>query len=91
MNPTLGAAGTLYARSCIPRSPSLGALPDPGLIFDAVMARKKFKKHPNNISSILWYWATIIIHGLSRSLSSCEVVVRLIFQRQTFSGQTRVT
>lgn len=27
------------------------------------MARDKFIKNPNNVSSILWYWATIIIHG----------------------------
>lgn len=40
-----------------------GALPDPSLIFDSVMRRNEYKKHPNNVSSILWYWATIIIHG----------------------------
>jgi len=28
------------------------------------MARDEYKKHPNNVSSILWYWATIIIHDL---------------------------
>lgn len=27
------------------------------------MARDEFRKNPNNTSSILWYWATIIIHG----------------------------
>jgi hypothetical protein len=27
------------------------------------MAREGFRKNPNNVSSILWYWATIIIHG----------------------------
>jgi hypothetical protein len=41
-----------------------GALPDPGLIFDAVFARKTFRKHPNNVSSILFYWASLIIHDL---------------------------
>lgn len=29
------------------------------------MAREGFRKNPNNVSSILWYWATIIIHGQS--------------------------
>ena len=36
--------------------------PDPGLIFDAVLARKKFVPHPNKISSVLFYVAAIIIH-----------------------------
>lgn len=42
---------------------SLGAQPDPEAIFESVMARDGFKKNPNNVSSILWYWATIVIHG----------------------------
>ncbi|KAI1495919.1 heme peroxidase [Biscogniauxia marginata] len=64
MNPQLGAAGSTYARSCRPGIVPLGAMPDPGLIFDSVMKRTKYKKHPNNVSSVLWYWATIIIHDL---------------------------
>ncbi|KAK2035237.1 linoleate diol synthase [Colletotrichum zoysiae] len=64
MFPQLGAAGGAYARSVKPRIVTLGAMPDPGLIFDAVMGRTNYKKHPNNVSSILWYWATIIIHDL---------------------------
>ncbi|KAJ2894179.1 uncharacterized protein MKZ38_007881 [Zalerion maritima] len=64
MNPSLGAAGTLYARSCRPGVVTLPALPDPSLIFDSVMKRSEFKRHPNNVSSVLWYWATIIIHDL---------------------------
>lgn len=63
MFPQMGAAGGPYARSVKPRTITLGAMPDPGLIFDAVMGRTDYKKHPNNVSSILWYWATIIIHG----------------------------
>jgi hypothetical protein len=39
-------------------------LPDPGLIFDAVMARGKFRPHPNKVSSVLYYWASLIIHDL---------------------------
>lgn len=38
-------------------------MPDPEAIFESIMARDKFIKNPNNVSSILWYWATIIIHG----------------------------
>lgn len=64
--PQVGAAGTTYARSVRPTIMPPGALPDPGLIFDSVMRRSSsgYKKHPNNVSSILWYWATIIIHDL---------------------------
>lgn len=47
---------------CRPGITPLGALPDPELIFDSIMARKQYRKHPNNVSSVLWYWATIIIH-----------------------------
>lgn len=63
--PQLGAAGTPYARTCKPRGTALGALPDPESLFEAIMARDIFKKSPNNVSSILWCWATIIIHGMN--------------------------
>jgi hypothetical protein len=66
--PQLGAAGSVYARSVRPGKITMGALPDPEQIFESVMARRQYRKHPNNVSSILWYWASIIIHG--RSLSS---------------------
>nr|POE79517.1 linoleate 10r-lipoxygenase [Quercus suber] len=47
----------------IPYSPFRpGALPDPGLIFDSLFAREKFEPHPNNNSSIIFYWASLIIH-----------------------------
>lgn len=64
--PQLGAAGMTYARSVRPTIMPQGALPDPALVFDSVMKRpaNSYKKHPNNVSSILWYWATIIIHDL---------------------------
>ncbi|OAA65385.1 linoleate diol synthase [Niveomyces insectorum RCEF 264] len=62
--PRLGAAGTTYARTVQSTIAAPSALPDAGLIFDAVMSRTHYKSHPNNVSSILWYWATIIIHDL---------------------------
>ncbi|KAF2456698.1 fatty acid oxygenase PpoC [Lineolata rhizophorae] len=62
--PHLGAANTPYARSVQPVTIQPGSLPDPGLVFDAVFARKEYTKHPNNVSSILFYWASIIIHDL---------------------------
>lgn len=64
MNPMLGAAGSTYARTCRPGVIPLGAMPDPELIFESIMKRTTYKKHPNNVSSVLWYWATIIIHDL---------------------------
>ncbi|KAI1331626.1 linoleate diol synthase [Xylariaceae sp. FL0255] len=63
MNPMLGAAGSTYARTCRP-SIQVGAMPDPNLIYESVMKRTKYRKHPNNVSSILWYWADIVIHDL---------------------------
>ncbi|KAI1428685.1 linoleate diol synthase [Xylaria sp. FL1777] len=63
MNPMLGAAGSTYARTCRP-SIQVGALPDPELIYESIMKRTNYRKHPNNVSSVLWYWADIIIHDL---------------------------
>lgn len=63
MWPKLGAARTPYARSVQPKSMQLPDLPDPGVIFDSILARKDFKEHPNKISSLLFYLATLITHG----------------------------
>ncbi len=63
MFPHLGAANTPYARSVFPGTLQPGALPDPGMIFDSVFARTEFTPHPNNVSSVLFYWASLIIHG----------------------------
>jgi len=62
--PILGAANTPYARSVNPKVVQPGALPDPGLIFDSVLAREKFKPNPNRVSSILFNWASLVIHDL---------------------------
>jgi hypothetical protein len=72
----MGAAGTAYARSVRPSIVPLGAQPDPNLIFDAVMKRTEFRKHPNNVSSVLWYWATIIIHGESVDILDSKIHAR---------------
>ena len=53
-----------YARSVRPETLQPGSLPDPGLIFDSVFARNEFKEHPNRVSSVLYYWASLIIHDL---------------------------
>jgi linoleate 10R-lipoxygenase len=62
--PKLGAANTPYARSVQPKTVQPGALPDPGLLFDSLLAREEFKPHPNNVSSIFFNWASLIIHGM---------------------------
>ena len=67
LHPNLGKAGTPYARTVAPKHMQPGALPDPGVIFDSVMARKHHDKHPNKISSMLFYLASIIIHDLFRT------------------------
>lgn len=61
-NPTIGAAGMPYARTVAPKTMQSGNLPDPGVLFDTLMARGKPKEHPNKISSMLFYLASIIIH-----------------------------
>ena len=43
------------------------ARPDPGVVFDSVMSRKHHELHPNRISSVLFYLASIIIHDLFRT------------------------
>ena len=53
--PQLGAAGTPYARSVTPKTGRDFALPDPGVLFDSLMARDGFQPHPNKISSVLFY------------------------------------
>lgn len=61
--PQIGAADTPYARSVRPKTMQPAALPEPEALFDSLLARKEFKEHPNKISSMLFYLASIIIHG----------------------------
>ncbi|QDS73559.1 hypothetical protein FKW77_001022 [Venturia effusa] len=69
VNPNVGKAGTPYARTAAPKAMQPGSLPDPGVIFDSIMARKDCNRedHPNQISSVLFYLASIIIHDLFRT------------------------
>ncbi|GAA5869954.1 hypothetical protein JCM8547_008113 [Rhodosporidiobolus lusitaniae] len=59
----IGAANTPYARSVPPLHPKSPYLPDPTLVFDTLLKRDKFKPHPSGISSLLFSFATIIIHS----------------------------
>ncbi|KAF1811213.1 heme peroxidase [Eremomyces bilateralis CBS 781.70] len=67
MHPNLGKAGTPYARSVTPQTMQPGVRPDPEVIFDSLMSRKVREDHPNKISSVLFYLASIIIHDLFRT------------------------
>ncbi|OLN89044.1 Linoleate diol synthase [Colletotrichum chlorophyti] len=63
--PRMGAAGTAYARSAPPVAYQSPNQPEPSLIFDMLFARgPEFKPHPNKISSVMFYLATIITHDI---------------------------
>ena len=62
--PHIGQAGQPYARTVKPERVMPIALPDPGVVFDSVLKRKTFREHPNKISSVLFYLASIIIHDI---------------------------
>ncbi|PGG98333.1 hypothetical protein AJ79_08900 [Helicocarpus griseus UAMH5409] len=65
--PQIGVAGSSYARTVPSKSIQPSVLPEPGTLFDSLLVRKKFKQHPNKISSMLFYLASIIIHDLFRT------------------------
>ncbi|KAF1991439.1 hypothetical protein K402DRAFT_409649 [Aulographum hederae CBS 113979] len=67
IHPNLGKANTPYARTVPPKTMQNGALPDPSVLFDTLLVRKHNDKHPNQISSMLFYIASIIIHDLFRT------------------------
>ncbi|KKK22805.1 hypothetical protein P175DRAFT_0470186 [Aspergillus ochraceoroseus IBT 24754] len=62
--PHIGAAGGFYARSVRPSTVQSPSLPEPETLFDCLLRRKEYKEHPNKISSVLFYLASIIIHDL---------------------------
>ena len=67
--PHLGQAGTPYAKSVRNIKRLHGVKPDPGLLFDLLMARddKHFEENPGGISSMFFYHASIIIHDIFRT------------------------
>ena len=62
--PHIGAANTAYARTVAPKTMQPPRLPDPGVLFDSLLARETFRPHPTKISSMLFYLASIIVHDL---------------------------
>jgi heme peroxidase len=66
--PHLGQAGAPYAKTVPSKTHQLGAMPDPGDIFDRLMARdEKGRASKSGLSSMLIYHATIIIHDIFRT------------------------
>ncbi|TDZ48293.1 Linoleate diol synthase [Colletotrichum trifolii] len=64
-SPNMGKAGTPYARSTPAKSYQNPDQPEPDMIFDMLFARgSQFQPHPNKISSVLFYLATIITHDI---------------------------
>ena len=74
LQPDMGKAGAPYAKTCKVEKRMHGCQPDPGLLFDMLMARddKTFKENPAGVSSMLFYHATIIIHDIFRTNRVCD-------------------
>ncbi|KAH8651167.1 heme peroxidase-domain-containing protein, partial [Xylariales sp. PMI_506] len=67
LNPHLGQAGAPYAKTVPSKTHPLGSLPDPGDLFDRLMARDEPRQSRSGLSSMLLYHATIIIHDIFRT------------------------
>ncbi|KAK6537517.1 hypothetical protein TWF694_011700 [Orbilia ellipsospora] len=69
LHPHLGQAGTPYAKTVPAKARLLGAQPDPGDIFDRLMARELGgpRTSGSGLSVMLIYHATIIIHDIFRT------------------------
>ncbi|ESK84894.1 heme peroxidase [Moniliophthora roreri MCA 2997] len=66
--PEMGKAGEPYARSVQQAHPlSNMELPDPGLIFDTLLKRDGFVKHPAGLSSLMFSFAALVIHTCFRT------------------------
>ncbi|OBZ73945.1 Linoleate 10R-lipoxygenase [Grifola frondosa] len=64
----LGKAGTPYARSVQQIHAVPGHdLPDPGLVFDTLLKREAFVKHPAGLSSMMFSFAALVIHTVFRT------------------------
>lgn len=83
MCPHLGAANTPYARSVNSSVLSPGAMPDPGLVFDSVMVRHRFKEHPNKVSSVFFYWVRVVTIAkkmFNLTLCKASLIIHDLFQ-----------
>ncbi|KAJ1017785.1 hypothetical protein NDA16_005102 [Ustilago loliicola] len=64
MTPQLGASNQAYSRNVQRTQPQMVNLPDPGTVYDLLLARDSFEPHPTGISSLLFNFANIIIHDI---------------------------
>ncbi|KAI0291817.1 linoleate diol synthase [Russula brevipes] len=67
-DPSMGKADRPYARSvqqihALPRN----MLPDAGLVFDTLLKREKFVRHPAGLSSMMFSFAALVIHTVFRT------------------------
>ncbi|KAF8159445.1 linoleate diol synthase [Crassisporium funariophilum] len=66
--PDMGKAGTPYSRSVQQSHPlPRNQLPDAGLIFDTLLRREGFVKHPGGLSSLMFAFAALVIHSVFRT------------------------
>ncbi|EIW79353.1 putative linoleate diol synthase [Coniophora puteana RWD-64-598 SS2] len=66
--PDLGRAGQPYARSVQQINPlPRYEMPDAGLVFDTLLRRDKFRKHPAGLSSLMFSFAALVIHSIFRT------------------------
>ncbi|KAF9258714.1 heme peroxidase [Marasmius fiardii PR-910] len=68
LNPQIGRGGMPYARSVQGKwCYAATALPDPELVFETLLKRRKITPHPNGNSSLTFAFATLVTHSLFRS------------------------
>ncbi|EKM53767.1 uncharacterized protein PHACADRAFT_260261 [Phanerochaete carnosa HHB-10118-sp] len=66
--PDMGKAGMPYSRSVQQTHPlATRDLPDAGLVFDTLLRREKFVKHPAGLSSMMFSFAALVIHSVFRT------------------------
>ncbi|KAK0446778.1 linoleate diol synthase [Armillaria borealis] len=69
--PDMGKAGTPYARSVQQTHPlPRRNMPDSGLVFDTLLKRDGFVKHPGGLSSLMFAFAALVIHTVFRTSHS---------------------
>lgn len=81
---TLGAAGTAYTRAVTPNDMQSPDMPDAGLVFDTLMARKDtFRSHPCGISSMMFYLGVIITHDIFQTVGSPIPTIHFFQESET--------
>ncbi|KAG0693724.1 heme peroxidase [Suillus ampliporus] len=66
--PGIGKAGTPYARSVQQSNPlPRNQMPDAGLVFDTLLRREKFVKHPAGLSALMFAFAALVVHSIFRT------------------------